>query len=213
MAKNTPFLKDWFLLGMTTGMTASVAKSMVNYALDKAGIPTVGYSTLAGNMVLGRRGWLGGLVRGGPRTLGDRLIGHVLDTIVGGAYGVTLSYVYSKTPPGNEATKGMLGGAALGAATLALGNQWNVTGFHRLTAGKIATLLAMSTLFGGLEGWVLGRYGAKLAAQSHPVLVKAVSNKAYERGRLAAAHVRRAAAQTPSAAARPLDEGLSSALF
>lgn len=220
MGKNTPIIKDWLFLGMTTGMMASVAKSLVNYALDKAGVPTIQHGMLAGNMVLGKRDRLWGLIPGGPRTPREHVVGYVADTVAGAGFGAALSYIYAKSPAGNEALKGALGGAILGFMTLAVGNQLNVSNFRKLTAGKVATLVGTSALFGGLEGMVIGKYGAKLATQSHPVLVKNVSDESFERGRLttagrvAAAHVRRPEGETLAPAERrPLDAGLAPTLY
>ncbi|MDI6871211.1 MAG: hypothetical protein QME79_07620 [Bacillota bacterium] len=204
MTRNTPFTKDWLLLGMATGMAASAAKSLVNYALDRTRVPTIQHGTLAGNIVMGKRERLGGLLPGGaPRTSGERAAGYLADTIAGAACGVALSYVYAKTPPGNETIKGILGGAVMGTVTLALGNQLRVKGFRNLSPGQVTSMLATSALFGGLEGWVIGRYGAKLAPQSHPLPVKNVTDRECEQGRLAPA----------GRAARPLDAGLSPTLY
>ncbi|MGE5553910.1 MAG: hypothetical protein ACM3XZ_08340 [Betaproteobacteria bacterium] len=224
MTKDTPLVKDWLLLGMAAGMAASVAKSLVNYGLSRARVPTIRHGTLAGNIVMGKRERLGGfLPAGAPRTSGELAAGYLADTIVGAAFGAALSYVYAKTPPGNETVKGVLGGAAMGAMTLALGNQLKVKGFRNLSPGQVTSMLATSALFGGLEGWVIGRYGAKLAPQSHPVLVKNVSNREYEEGRLAlsrpsasgrvaAAHLRRPGGPAPAVPPRPLDSGLAPTL-
>ncbi|HHW13981.1 MAG TPA: hypothetical protein GXX28_03485 [Firmicutes bacterium] len=219
MGKNTPIVKDWLFLGMATGMAASVVKSLVNYALDKAGVPTIQHGTLAGNMVLGKRDRLWGLIPGGLRTPKEHLVGYAADTVAGAAFGAALSYVYAKSPPGNETLKGALGGAVLGLVTLSAGNQLDVSAFRKLTAGKVAALVGTSALFGGLEGMVIGKYGSKLATQSHPVLVKNVSDRSFERGRLttegrvAAAHLRRPDQDSGLQQRRPLDAGLAPTLY
>ncbi|MGE5507467.1 MAG: hypothetical protein ACM3RP_03100, partial [Chitinophagales bacterium] len=99
--------------------------------------------------MMGQKPKLGGLIKGGLRTPGERLVGSLADTIAGGAFGAALSYTYAHTPPGNEVVKGALGGAILGAFSLAAGRQLGVSGFQHMTARDAATHLGLSTLFGG----------------------------------------------------------------
>ena len=35
MVKNSPIIKDWFFLGLGTGIAGSITKSLVNYVLKK----------------------------------------------------------------------------------------------------------------------------------------------------------------------------------
>jgi hypothetical protein len=210
MAKNTPLIKDWFLLGMVTGMAASVAKAVVNYGLDKAGVPTIPHQTLASSMLLRKRARLGGLLTRPPASAGQKLLGYAADTFAGGAFGVALSYLNARTPAGNEAAKGALGGATLGMLTLAAGNGLNLAGFRRLKTGQAATVLGLDALFGGLAGVIFGRYGAKLVRGRLQVADEPV-------GRVAGRDVRRPAegappageGQGPSAGIAVLDLGIS----
>lgn len=214
MSTNTPVRKDWFLLGLLTGMGCSVAKSLLGVAAQRAGIPAKPYASLAGNMMMGARPRLGGLVQGGLSTPEEKLVGAAADTIAGGAFGVALGYVYAKSPPGHEVVKGALGGAALGTLTLAVGRQLRVSGFQNMTVRNAAIHLGLSTFFGGLEGLILGQYSSRLVQQSHPVLVKEVSDQQFETGRLhygreTEARAHRLWRMPEDRPAHPLDAGLT----
>lgn len=201
MTKNIPFTRDWLLLGLAVGIGGALAKTLANVALDKAGVPTVQHTTLTDNLVLGRRTSLPRMFAEKPHTVGEKAAGYLMDTLAGGAYGAALSYIYAKSPPGNEVAKGVLGGAILELMTLAAGRQLDVPGFRNLTPGRVFTLLGLSGFFGGLQGAIFGRYGARLTTQSHPVLVAQSRPAEFEArrlaptGQVAGRHVRRVARQ------------------
>lgn len=183
MAKNTPIIKDWFLLGFTSGVAASIAKTLTNFALNKAGVPTTHFGSMASAMILGKKGRLGGLLPPPELTKSEWVLGYVADALFGGLLGAGLAYVYVKTPPGNEFAKGAVGGAGLWAGTMALGKQLKLARLAQAQAPEMMTLLGSSVLFGGLQGLVIGKYGASAIEQSHPVLVKHVSSREFGAGR------------------------------
>lgn len=191
MDRQRPISEDWFMLGLTTGVAASVAKSLVNLGLRQAGVPTVPYHTFAGGWVLGKKPWFQARVPGEPRTTGEKALGHVAETLYGGLFGIGIAYVLAHTPPGHESIKGAIGGAACWAFVTASLNQ--VARPRRFSGGQMATLLGMNLFYGALQGALIGRCRSAPADQpqrpSQPVLQAA-----------------------PTISPRPLDEGLTSTL-
>lgn len=183
MTKNTPITKDWLMLGMLTGVGGAIAKELVNYGLFKKNIPTVRYASIAGGAVLGKRATFG-IIPKKPRTTAEWAIGHVGDIVLGGLFGSTLSYVISKSPPGNEITKGIGGGVTLWATTLAFGNLLNLDGLARIKPNQMASLLAVSALFGGTQGYFLGKYREGLIEPSYPIKVQETSDDQYKSRRM-----------------------------
>lgn len=181
---NTPVRKDWFVLGFLTGAASSVAKTATNAILAKSGLPTQCYGIMATSAILGKKTILGGRIENPPKTPSEWAIGYTTDALMGGLFGAGMSYVLAKTPPGNEFFKGAVGGAALWAGTQMIGRQLQLSGFVPARACEMATLLAVNTLFGGLTGLALGRWGASVVEQSHPILVKETSNREFHKGRL-----------------------------
>lgn len=182
MNRNTPIRKDWFILGLAAGMASSGVKSAINWLLGKSGLPTAPYGLMAGNMVLGKRepSWLPGLKP--VRTRGEIWIGRISDVIFGGAFGVASAYLMSKSPPGNEIFKGALGGSILWALTFMVPNQMRVS---KLKPAEMGTLLLTDIIFGMVHGAIIGRYGSSLVRESHPVPVEPVSERSFNKGRLA----------------------------
>lgn len=88
-----------------------------------------------------------------------------------------------KTPPGNEIVKGIIGGSSLWAVVTGIGRLTRIGGFEKATAAKLTSLLATGVCYGAIHGWAIGKWGSSLVDQSHPVLVKPVSNRAFNRGR------------------------------
>lgn len=179
---NTPIIKDWYLLGLTTGIASAAVKSSLNYLASRVGFATSPYGALAGDMILGRRPHRWWAFHRPVRSRPEQMVGYLADLVFGGIFGVAASYVYSKTPPGNEILKGALGGSALWALTFMVPNQMSVS---QLKADQMVTLLGIDVLYGVMQGALIGRFGAKLIDQSHPVLVKPVTNQEFNRARLA----------------------------
>jgi hypothetical protein len=108
-------------------------------------------------------------------------VGYVADAAFGGILGVLASFIYSNTPSGNELAKGALGGAAIWAATFTIPNQMRVS---RLKPAEMLTLFGMDVFYGALHGALIGRLGSQMVRQSHPILVKPVTNDSFNKGRL-----------------------------
>ncbi len=189
MTKNTPITKDWLMMGMLTGVGGAIAKNIVNYALYKKNIPTVLYASIAGGAVLGKRASFG-IIPKHPKTAAEWTIGYVGDLVLGGLFGTTLAYVITKSPPGNETAKGFGGGVTLWATTLAVGNFFAIDGLARIKPTQMASLLGVSAIFGGVQGYFLGKYREGMIEQSYPIMVQETSDKQFKRRRMAKRHTR-----------------------
>lgn len=184
LTQNTPFRKDWFLLGFATGAVSSIGKNLANLVLYEAGVPTLFYGSMASGMMLGKRDRFGGLLRNGPRNRGEWAIGYMADAMLGGVFGAGLAYLHTKTPPGNELAKGAITGALLGGTTLVGGRMMKLDALARATPAQSIAVVATSAIFGALQGAVLGRMGSSMIAQSHPIMVQQTSRRAFDRERV-----------------------------
>ncbi len=182
MPRSTPLVKDWFTLGLASGAVGAVVKDLVNLALERAGVPVVPYSSAAGSLILGPRERLGGLIPPPPRTTGEDLVGYATDIVFGSLFGAGMSYVISMTPPGRAFVKGAAGGALLWAMSIGAGHLLKVRPMERLAVGRAFSSLAVTVLYGAVQGALLERYGSRLIHQSHPALVKETSDRGFERG-------------------------------
>lgn len=189
MTKNTPLSKDWLALGIATGISSSILKSATNYGLHRASVPTISFGGMAADAILGHKTrWRSALFfQPQNPTLkrpADRVLGYSADALLGGIFGAALSYILAKSPPGNEFFKGSAAGAILWFITIELGSNLKIQKVQKANAKQLFTILAMNALFGGLEGMVMGKQGTRLIQQSHPVLVKNVTDEEFEKGRL-----------------------------
>ncbi|MDI6870943.1 MAG: hypothetical protein QME79_06230 [Bacillota bacterium] len=165
MDRKVPLGQDWLVLGLASGMAASVVKSLLNCGLARAGVPTVPYHDFTAGWVLGRRATLLGRRAGKPRTPAERALGFVADTIYGGLFGSIVSYFTAQSPPGREIVKGAFGGAVAWSIVMVGLNQLRRP--RRFTPAQMSTLLGMSLAWGSLHGALVG-YAARTARAVRP---------------------------------------------
>ncbi|MBS3897661.1 MAG: hypothetical protein KGZ54_03680 [Dethiobacter sp.] len=184
MTKNTPITKDWLMMGIATGVAGTLAKDLFNYGLYKKNIPTVRYASIASGTILGKRATFG-IIPKKAKTRGELALGLVADIILASFFGTTLTHLIIKSPPGNEIIKGIAGGGILWATTLGFGNLLAIDGLARIKPNQMASLLGSSALFGGVQGYFLGKYREKMIEQSYPIMVQETSDLQFRKKRMA----------------------------
>lgn len=194
MTKNTPITKDWLMMGIVTGIAGTLAKDLLNYGLYENKIPTVRYANIAGGTILGKKATFG-VIPKKPRTTSEWAIGYVADIILASFFGTSLAYLITKSPPGNEIIKGIAGGGILWATTLGFGNLLAIDGLARVKPNQMATLLGTSVLFGGVQGYFLGKYRENLIEQSYPIMVQQTSDTQFKQKRLAKRRIKASASE------------------
>ena len=183
-ASTTPVTKDWFMLGLVSGMGAAAGRLIVNHILYAAGWPTRKFASVSGSFVLGKKTRLWGLIPSASPTPLEYTVGYTSDIMLGGIFGTEMAFISAHTPAGHELWKGVVKGAVLGSSTLIIGKQLKMAGLDGMSSEETATMLGMTTLFGALNGIILGKYGGSLIAQSHPILTKEVTNEQFTQGRI-----------------------------
>ncbi|MBS3982992.1 MAG: hypothetical protein KGZ41_04260 [Dethiobacter sp.] len=183
MTKNTPITKDWLMMGIVSGVAGTMAKDLLNYVLDKNNIPTVRYASIASGTILGKRA-IFGIIPKKAKTTDEIALGYVADIILASFFGTTLAYLITKSPPGNEIVKGIAGGGILWATTLGVGNLLAIDGLARINPKQMASLLSTSALFGGVQGYLLGKYRENLIEQSYPLMVQETSDQQFKQKRM-----------------------------
>jgi hypothetical protein len=111
-----------------------------------------------------------------------KAVGVLADIVIGSLSGIGLARVYATTPPGNEAIKGALGGGLIWGLSLMVGTHTGI--LKKVKSSEMLTTLVIDTLFGAGLGFIIGRKQARVITQSHPVLVKVVSDDRFNEERL-----------------------------
>lgn len=162
MSGDTPLSKDWAMLGFSTGVAASLLKTLANKGLSKLGAPTLQYGGLASGLVLGKKPKLGGLVPVTLKGADEQILANMVDGLAGGVFGATMAYMHFKMPPGHEVVKGTVAGALLMIGVIAGGHVLQIDNIPGIKAKQSLTLIASGAAFGALQGYILGRYGPGL---------------------------------------------------
>lgn len=171
---NSPMIKDWFLLGLVSGSVNALSKRTLSGILSKFNLKSLDYSVVAEEI----------LTSGKLESTGvsKKVVGVLADIVIGSIFGMGLARVYATTPPGNEIVKGALGGGLIWGLSMMAGTHTGI--LKKVKSSEMLTTFIVDALFGAGLGFMVGRKQARVITQSHPVLVKVVSDDEFNEGRL-----------------------------